>query len=137
MIEDTLHRDLSFDEIEDAFPDAGLRSRPDNGALTVSAQFLHDFARNINAMAIARLESSTSTHQDEPQPETRPSFDAAVFLRAPILSDEALLRISRQQTNASAAEKYGDTFLRIARAVAEQAAIATLERYHAGGRATL
>jgi hypothetical protein len=45
--------DLTFDQIEDAFPEVGMYARQEDGALVSSAQWLHDFAHNIARAAIA------------------------------------------------------------------------------------
>lgn len=58
---------LSFDQIEDAFPEEGLHTRREDGAVVVSAQWLHDFARAIYAMrptAIRALRSPQAPKQE-------------------------------------------------------------------------
>ena len=42
--------DLTFDQIEDAFPEEGLFSHDESGGVVASAQWLHDFANNIHRM---------------------------------------------------------------------------------------
>jgi len=38
---------MTFDEIEDCFPDGGIYETDDGAGITTSAQWLHDFARNV------------------------------------------------------------------------------------------
>ena len=40
-------KELTYEEIEDCFPENGCSSTEDGFGLVVSAQFLHDFARAI------------------------------------------------------------------------------------------
>jgi hypothetical protein len=40
---------MTFDEIEDCFPDGGIYETDDGAGITTSAQWLHDFAKNVAA----------------------------------------------------------------------------------------
>jgi hypothetical protein len=44
------HAPLTFDQIEDAFPEGGTASCDECGYIKTSAQWLHDFAANIHAL---------------------------------------------------------------------------------------
>lgn len=52
-----MNEELTFDQIEAAFPEEGAYSS-DDGYIKVSAQWLHEFARNI-AKQVMEQESGT------------------------------------------------------------------------------
>lgn len=62
--------DLSFEQIEDAFPETGSCTAAD-GSLQVSAQWMHDFARNIWALRTrqnrAKEACSSNSEQSDDQ----------------------------------------------------------------------
>lgn len=57
------HFPLTFEQIEDAFPEAGACSTAD-GSLHVSAQWMHDFARNIRAIGVQQGEAEEAPESD-------------------------------------------------------------------------
>jgi hypothetical protein len=83
---------LSFEQIEDAFPEDGLHTRKEDGACVVSAQWLHDFAANIwciksqpAAAVVAPVEAVTDW-PEEPTPEMQDAGARAVRFDTPILN---------------------------------------------------
>lgn len=50
---------MTFEEIEDCFPEDGFFANKDGSAIEVSAQELHDFARRIEAAVLANMTKHT------------------------------------------------------------------------------
>lgn len=78
---------MTFDEIEDCFPDGAL-SDNETGKTLVSAQWLHDFARNIAALEREAC-AKECEYQEENGWEENPEYgswgefnDAAAAIRS-------------------------------------------------------